>query len=136
MKSWVKVHKNLWPHEAVPELLEPAAKRNLEGERDQAFFVESTIPTSLLFSALTSAIIQARSAFRFRSAASKLLYAILQKLLQTGEMNVHFTQEGQQFGIHIPAGGGFPSAVLFALLGAEGVESVKAAWNTDAEDGC
>jgi hypothetical protein len=141
LESWKKAHKQLWPGVEVPALLTATANRNVEREEqgarpENSFFVESTLPTSMLIASLTSQITQHRSARKFRAAASILLHDILRKLVRTGKMTSRFTTgDGIEFNIPIPTGGGFPSATLVSMVGdPSSLRKVKEAWDKDAED--
>lgn len=124
-----------------PDLLLPMAvsKRKREEQQGQnnSYFTESTLPTSMLFSALCSQITQHRLRTRSRHAACRLLYDILKKLTGTGKMKVAFTSEGRLYNIAIPRSGLVNSSVLGSFMDdAVSLSDVKRSWRKDAQDSC
>ena len=141
LESWRKAHKQLWPDIDEPSLLTATASKRTEKDnqkdpQETSFFVEGTLPTSMLIAALCSQIIQPRSARKFRAAASILLHDILRKLVRTGKMTARFiTADGIEFNVPIPTAGGFPSATLVSMVGNQSaLRKVKEAWDKDAQD--
>lgn len=129
----MKAHRLLWPETAPPELLQPTATRE-QSNLEKSYFVESTLPTSMLFAAIASQIMAPRRAKRFRAAASSLLHALIKKVVQSGTMKVRFTANGNEFCIPVPTTGAFPSATLVSMLGPNEIARGRRVWNLDAQD--
>ena len=144
IESWNKQHKLLWPTCDVPTLLESSAVKKGKDENPGAtnqFFVENTIPTSMLFAALCSQITAARSPSKYRYAASKLLFELLQKMVQSCDVKARFSSDGTEFQVNVPTSGMFPSSILCAMSQSDSsqntLKQLKRAWNKDAQDpGC
>ncbi|CAL1126367.1 unnamed protein product [Cladocopium goreaui] len=137
--SWNKTHGLLWPGVDPPDLLLPMAvskrKREEQQEQNNSYFTESTLPTSMLFSALCSQITQHRLRTRSRYAACRLLYDILKKLTGTGKMKVAFTAEGRLYNIAIPRSGLVNSSIIGSFMDdAVSLSDVKRSWRKDAQD--
>ena len=136
----------MWPNMPVPTLLKPAATRKHDddddddedldtemGEKD-SFFIENTLPTSMLIAALVAHATQPRSTQQCRHAAALVLWDILRRQVQSGGMTVRFTTNTNVFNVEVPTGGGFPTGILLGLLGEQAFQKVKRAWNKDAQD--
>ena len=137
--SWNKTHGLLWPGVDPPDLLLPMAvskrKREEQQEQNNSYFTESTLPTSMLFSALCSQITQHRLRTRSRYAACRLLYDILKKLTGTGKMKVAFTAEGRLYNIATPRSGLVNSSIMGSFMDdAVSLSDVKRSWRKDAQD--
>ena len=135
MQLWEKMHKQLWQGADVPTVLAATALKKSEGtSEDQGFFVESTLPTSLLLSAICAQISQGRSAAQFRYGASKVLFELLRKLVRSSYLKVQFESEGNSFSVPIPTNGLFPSAILLSMVGADVVQKTRELWNAAVQD--
>ena len=136
MASWVKVHQQLWPETEIPELLNPtaASTKSSDVDMESRYFVESTLPTSMMISALCSQVIQGRSAKRFRNAASVLLHGVLKKLVRSGKMKLSLSSDGIAFDVPVSSTGAFPSSPLIVSLGRPDQRRVRQHWNEDEQD--
>ena len=125
-------------------MLESSAVKKRKDENPgvtNQFFVENTIPTSMLFAALCSQVTAARSPAKYRYAASKLLFELLQKMVQSCDLQARFSLNGTEFQVLVPTSGMFPSSILSAMSQSDSSENalkkMKRAWNKDAQDpGC
>jgi hypothetical protein len=129
------MHRQLWQGIDVPTLLVPTALKKGEGtSEEQGFFVESTLPTSLLLSAISAQITQGRSGSQFRFGASRVLFELLRKLVRTSYMKVQFESQGNSFSIAIPTNGLFPSATLLSMVGVDVVRKTRQLWDEAVQD--
>lgn len=116
----------LWPGAPIPEVLQPTATSE-QLNPEKSYFVENTLPTSLLFAALTKHVMAYRAAKRFRRAASLLLHSVIKKVVQSGTMEVRFTANGNAFTVPVPTSGAFPSATLVSMLSPDEIRLAKRA---------
>ena len=131
------MHRLLWQGADVPTLLVPTALKKLEGaSEDHGFFVENTIPTSLLFSAIAAQICQGRSGKQFRYGASRVLFELLRKLVRSSFMRVHLESQGNSFSIPVPTTGLFPSATLLSMVGVDVMRKARQLWDEAVQDKC
>ena len=132
------MHKQLWQG-GEPVLLVPSANRNAKAEdKTNTLFVESTLPTSMVFAAICAQITQHRSAKKFRYAAMNLFYSIIKKLIRNNCLKARFVNpDGMEFSIPVPTSGAFPSATVISMIGEPGIISkIQTAWNKDSQDQC
>ncbi len=132
--SWNKFHLQIWPAEEPPTLLVPLCDNRIDRGSNSAF-MESTIPTKLLFSSLCAHSSQPKSNQQYRFGASRMLFELLCKCISTNTFKLEIALPGGNAPIQIPVppSGMFPSAAL--IWGDERAQrSVAEAWNRDSED--
>ena len=140
---WVKTHELMWPEEIVPDLLVPTSlKRKRDdgstvatSELSNSWFPSSTVPTSMMFSAICHQITQTKVRKSVRSGASMLLFDILKKLLATNGMRARFTSDDGEYSISIPRSGMVPTPVLVRLIDETSLlDATRQAWNKDSKE--
>ena len=83
--SWMDAHRLLWPGCSVPDLLQPVQQNK---KQENAYFVELTVPTSLLISALCARIVNRKVNPVHRGPASSVLSELVRVCASTGNLVV------------------------------------------------
>ena len=132
--QWLSEHNSLWPGVAVPEV---ATCFSAGGDSE---FVENTLPTSMLFSAVSAQVAGSKRRLAFRASAASVLKDLIDGC------NVVAAKHGRcdlilplrtttiPVRIVVPQSGQVMKALLLHSLTPEEVEQVQHPWLEQAND--
>ena len=125
----------LWPGYEVPSLLQPITSSTKTGNSREQFFVEQTVPTSMMISILAFGLTNAKRNLPFRALTAGGLIGLTRALCQFGELELTTTPIGQSrsFKWSVSADATFPLA-CFIQSRAERADFVES-WGWDAKAG-
>ena len=135
MKVWMEFHGKIWPELKPPSLLQPLASQNKSGTEAAGHFVESTLPSSVVWACFCHQSLNPKRPADKREAAASVLYDIMMAGLRTGRMKVRLLYPDRSIvGVDVPSSGNISAELLFGHMRQQDREDVQARWLAWTQD--